>query len=211
MYIHNKNDEAIRNENVQYNQNWIRKYSLIGAEVVEVDELGVSKKQQYDAKPFVVVWLKNIDRLLKLLPLNFDYKSYTLLDVGCGSGISTFYFYKNSNFKNFIGFDFSKRLICNAEKNKENLYKVGKIQNKKNINFVNCDALDFNINQKACIFMFNPFGCKTALNFIQKNINFLRSTNSFILYANDLCINELSALAKVYKRDSVYNLSIIKF
>ena len=59
--------------------------------------------------------------------------------------------------------------------------------------------------------MFNPFGCKTVLNFIESNINLLKKTHSFLLYANDCCINEISDLSKVYKRDSIYNLSIVKF
>ena len=212
MYIHNSiTNESIRLENEQYNQNWIKKYSLIDSETGVVKKLDVSKKQQLDSSPFMVVWLKNIDRLLKLLPSDFDHKDYTLLDVGCGSGISTIYFYKNSQFKNYVGFDFSNKLISSAEKNKKKLVDIGEIENEKDLNFINCDALDFKINQKVCIFMFNPFGCKTVLNFIKNNISHLKNTHSFLLYANDRCINEISDLSKVYKRDSIYNLSIVKF
>ena len=50
-----------------------------------------------------------------MLP-NFDFKNYTLLDVGCGSGIPTIYFYENSNFTKFTGFDLSKKLNNKAIK-----------------------------------------------------------------------------------------------
>ena len=212
MYIHNNiTNEAIRFENSQYNINWIKKYNVIKSLPIKASKLDVSDNQKIDSSPFMVVWLLNIERLLKILPSNFVYKNYTLLDVGCGSGISTIYFYKQSKFNNIVGFDFSKKLIESAERNKKNLFTIGENENQKNLNFINCDAVDFKINQKVCIFMFNPFGCKTVLKFIKNNIFILKKTNSYLLYANDLCINEISKLAKVYKRDSFFNLSVYQF
>ena len=48
----------------------------------------------------------------------FDYKSFSLLDVGCGSGISTLFFHQKYDFQRCDGFDFSSSLIGLANKNK---------------------------------------------------------------------------------------------
>ena len=72
-----------------------------------------------------------------MLPSKLDFSEYSLLDVGCGSGISTLYFLENYQFKSYLGFDKSKHLIFNAEKNKE-IFSKGKDLSSK-IKFEVCD------------------------------------------------------------------------
>jgi hypothetical protein len=212
MHEHNNiTNEKVRLENSSYNEEWIKKNKLVGHEIISVGSLDVEIIQKTDSKSFQVAWLKNIDRLITMLPSNFDFKTYTLVDVGCDSGISTLYFYQNSKFKNLVGFDFSKKLIDSAENNKRILFEKNGIDKNKKINFSVCDALNFKIHDKVCMFMFNPFGAKTIINFVQYNINILSKTKSFLLYANDLHINEISNFSELYKRDDYYNLSVSQF
>ena len=96
--------EKIRKENNDFNEIWISRNEFVGSESIAVKDLDISLKQKKDSSPFNVVWLKNIDRLIDLLPKDFDYKQYGLVDVGCGNGISTFYFYSNYRFKYYYGF-----------------------------------------------------------------------------------------------------------
>ena len=107
-----------------------------------------------------------------MLPSKIDFSEYSLLDVGCGSGISTLYFLENYQFKSYFGFDKSKYLICNAEKNKE-IFFIDKDFSSK-IEFDVCDATYFKIKEKSIVFMFNPFGLKTMEKFFLNNLNFLK-------------------------------------
>lgn len=106
----------IRKENDEYNVSWITSEGMIGDNIITCENLDVDESLKLDASPFMVVWLKNIDRLCDQLPKDFDYGSYTFVDVGCGSGISTIYFYRKCAFKRFMGFDFSSELISLANK-----------------------------------------------------------------------------------------------
>ena len=99
---HNREiNEDIREENEEFNKQWIAKNQLIGDDIVLADELDVSLEVRLDTSPFMVVWLKNIERLYEMFCSEFDYKSFSLLDVGCGSGISTFFFHQNYDFFGF--------------------------------------------------------------------------------------------------------------
>ena len=106
--VHNRELAAdVREENEEFNRLWILKNELIGANNVSVDELDVAENTKGDASPFMVVWLKNIERLCEMFNSEFNQKSFSLLDVGCGSGISTIFFLQNYGFERCEGFDFS--------------------------------------------------------------------------------------------------------
>ena len=101
----NEINDNIRKKNTKFNNQWIANNKLIGEDIVLVDELDVSSKVKLDASPFMVVWLKNIERLCEMFSSEFDYKSFSLLDIGCGSGISTFFFHQKYDFDRCDGFD----------------------------------------------------------------------------------------------------------
>lgn len=183
---------------------------MIGSNVVSVNELDIAGLDKADAAPFMVCWLKNIDRLCALLPKNFSHKDHALIDLGCGSGISTIYFLKSYSFKSIEGFDFSYNLIKLAQNNKQltlnNNFPV------KKLTFKQKDARDYRLAEiPSILFMFNPFGWDTMQIFIKNNLKMLRKTKSYLLYANDLHINELSAYGTILQRDDFYNLSVIYF
>lgn len=200
----------IRQQNDTYNSEWVSKCRLIGANYVPSEELDVNATRALDANPFMVVWLRNIDRLFSLLPKSLDLSGYILIDVGCGSGISTSYIHKNYSLKNVIGFDFSPKLVNNALNNKKILYGNGDDGN--SLNFECADASTYLIpNEKIILFLFNPFGWKTMKSFIENNTAALSKNDSLMLYANDVYINEISDYAKVIARDEFFNLSIVAF
>ena len=111
-------NEAIRAENDKFNANWINTYGFTSGDIVPKSELDVAESTKLDASPPMVVWLKNIERLCGMFEKSYDYREFVLLDVGCGSGISTLFFNHKYPFKRFCGFDFIEKLIGMAEKNK---------------------------------------------------------------------------------------------
>lgn len=178
--------------------------------MVSKDELDVEESVKLDASPFMVVWLKNIDRLCSQLPDDFEFNKYVLVDVGCGSGISTIYFYRKYSFKYVKGFDFSASLIKTAEENKRQLLLLG--GNVKPLAFEVGDAKSYRLPQEPLVmFMFNPFGWETMKVFIENNIETLRKTKSLLLYANDIFISDIAEYGKILSRDDYYNLSVVGF
>jgi SAM-dependent methyltransferase len=208
---HNREiNEDIREENEEFNKQWIAKNQLIGDDIVLADERDVSLEVRLDASPFMVVWLKNIERLYEMFCSEFDYKSFSLLDVGCGSGISTFFFHQNYDFDRCDGFDFSSSLIGLASKNKKIISNNG--VDTSSISFEIGDAKQIKIQDKRyAVFMFNPFGWETMSEFVSNNIEVLRKNKSVILYANDICVNNLLEFGRIVKRDDIFNLSVIAF
>ena len=154
----------IRYENIFYNQTWIKENNFIGSTSIDLEDLDIPISKKEDSSSFEIVWLKNIDRLMSFLPINLNIKNYDLLDLGCGSGISSIYFASYYGFKSFYGYDISKNLIKAAEINK-NIF-LENIESKININFKVKDVSELNIKSPSVLFMFNPFGSNTIKKFI---------------------------------------------
>jgi SAM-dependent methyltransferase len=200
----------VRRENDAYNFSWVLHHQLVGLNTISLDELDVDPSQATDSNPFMVVWLRNIDRLFNLLPAEVKLSEYSLVDVGCGSGISTSYIHKNYSLKKVIGFDFSSNLIDQGFLNKDILYGQGQTGN--SLDFQVANATTFYIPEgKVILFLFNPFGWKTMKLFIENNLVALRRTRSLMLYANDLFINDVADYAKLISRDRSFNLSVVQF
>ena len=47
--------------------------------------------------------------------------------------------------------------------------------------------------------------------FIKNNLEILRKTDSLLMYANDICVEEMLDYGAVVERDPFYNLSLISF
>lgn len=200
----------VREENELYNRLWIEKFQMVGQQMVSAKELDIDENMRVDASPFMVVWLRNIEILFNLLPKDIDLTEYSLIDIGCGSGISTAFIYANYNLKSTRGFDFSKSLIEAALINKAMIEKS--VRASSTISFEINDATSFSVpNEKVILFLFNPFGWATMSVFIQNNIETLRRNGSYMLYANDRCISELAEWGAVVARDDVFNLSVVRF
>ena len=210
---HEKNYEWRRAVNQKYNMDWIKFFNFEKYEIISIDELAKEKIDIRNASQYQVVWLRNIDRLIELLPPNIQPNNYHLLDVGCGAGISTIYFYDNYPFKTFQGFDFSKNLLFYAKRNFE-LYSKKRNNKTNTIEFINSDARNYKLNdQPIFMFMYNPFEFPIAKDFLQNNLNNLRKNNSIIAIANDIYIEDILKL-NIHNqiiRDSINNLSLIFF
>ena len=149
-----------------------------------------------------------------MLPLSFDPSNYDLLDVGCGSGISTLYILDNYCFLSFSGIDLSSELVSVAAHN----LKVFNSQKKSThkIEFNVSDAREYLINdsdRSIFIYMFNPFGFDTASAFVSSNLETLRSRNAILALSWDTWIWQLLAKKwhKAVVRNSLYKLSLVAF
>ena len=152
---------------------------------------------------------------LKILTSLSDYfllvqkKNYRLVDVGCGSGISTLCFASEYRFKDYFGFDFSRKLIDLSFINRTTFLANNSID--EEINFEVDDALRFRVNESSVLFMFNPFGCEIIREVVVNNLSKLKKTKSLIPYVNDHCIDALKEFGEVINRNEMYNLSYISF
>lgn len=200
-YKHNNiQNSEIRIFNQRFNQNYIKNLGL----ELDIDKFEGYKTKKDDSVPYYTVWLKNIDRLFKLLPKSQILSSYNLIDIGSGLGISTNYIYLKYKFKSVIGIDINQELVNHARLINKDLQ----------INFYVKDvsSLLLQYNKKYIIYMFNPFGFKTLKTFLDLNIENFKKNKSLILYANDLYINEIDKNYNVQiLRNNFYNLSVIKF
>ena len=210
---HEKNYKWIRELNDKYNSNWINNYGFNNFEVISLEKLSEEKLDTSDSVRFQVVWLKNIDKIMDMLPIYFQPCEYHLIDIGCGSGISTLYFLDNFPFKSFIGVDFSKRLVEYAKDNlKKYLIRSNSERRLKTIEFKVKNANNFTLPEKKnFIFLYNPFGFQTAKLFINNNLNNLKNNNAIIAIVNDIYIDKISKM-KLHKRiirDTKNNLSLV--
>lgn len=203
-------EDSIRKENSLFNEVWISRNNLIGFDAISSECLGADLKGQSDANAFMVVWLKNVDRLIEIFCKYFKASNYVLCDVGCGSGISTLYFYEKQLFKRCWGFDISPALVEMANVNKE-IFKRNQSLS-LDLRFDVGNALDILLpDEKLALFMFNPFSENVLRAFIERNISILRKNKCIVLYANDLHLTSLMRFGRTLQRDNVFNLSVFEF
>ena len=197
-------DNRIRRDNENYNLEFIDKLNINLNPNEYEGWYDLSKSN--DGNAYHTVWLKNIDRLMNIIPLEINISQYHFYDVGCGLGISTLYFEENYKFKSYNGFDYSKQLIATGK------MIINQLKKQNSINFFVGNANDFKLDKDKpyLLFMFNPFGLETFNSFLLNNLKCLKKNNSIILYANDLYINEIDSYQKIYRND-FFNLSVILF
>ena len=108
---------------------------------------------------------------LKILPIYF--KKSTFVDFGSGKGKITLIATKY-NFKNIVGVEIKNNLVDIAKKNELIFFsKYWNKKFKKNISFINCDAINYVFKgDENVFFMFDPFPkekLKKIINNISKN------------------------------------------
>ncbi len=212
---HEENYKWIRELNDKYNSNWIKNYGFKNFEVISLKQLSDENLDTSDSVRFQVVWLKNIDKIMDMLPIDLQPCDYHLIDIGCGSGISTIYFFDNFPFKSFKGVDFSKSLVASAKDNFKRYLTKSQIDNRRKfIVFKVKNAKSYSLpTKKNFIFFYNPFGFQTAKLFIKNNLNNLKKNNSIIAIVNDVYIDKISRM-KLHKRiirDPKNNLSLVLY
>ena len=148
-------DSKIRTENENFNREYIKSRGLKFSEIRYSDYTSVSG----DNHACQVVWLKNIDRLMELLPKNYDLEDYKLVDIGCGVGISTLYCEEHYKLKTYAGFDFEEHIVSKAI---DNCFTVSRSRPVE-IDFFVQDAFNFKLHQsRTFLFLFNSFGVKAS-------------------------------------------------
>jgi SAM-dependent methyltransferase len=204
-YIHNNIiDAKIREIENNYNNLFLDKIKIINTNN-EFISLTNRVNIQNDQHGFMTVWFRNIDRLMNLVPKEYDLSDYSFCDIGCGTGNALIYTVLSYRFKKYYGFDFDEKLIKIGIKNLYNLGLHSKIELSVD------DASKFIQNDTQFVyFMFNPFGQKTMSNFLINNIESLKKSKSIILYANDILINEIFGYKEII-RDNYFNISVILF
>ena len=199
-----------RTVNENFNRQWIERHGLKFDEKVSLEELSAQGLNVADSCSFQVVWLKNIDRLMDMVPAWFDPCQYQLLDAGCGTGISTLYFAETYPFRHISGFDFSKDLISRAQTNLDQFARH--YNGQQSVTFHVADARSYKLGDDPCfVFMFNPFGFETAKQFIQNNVEKLKRDNCVLAISNDVWAEQVHSLQlhKDIVRDSFNNLTLM--
>jgi SAM-dependent methyltransferase len=208
---HNKflsND--IRKENEEFNKEWISKKTLKGDASLTLDDLNIPSEKQKNSNQFQVVWLQNVVRLFDMLPTEVDISKYSLYDIGCGSGISTLFFADKYDFSKYVGFDFSAELIELAKNNLK--LSQNNITNCHKINFEIGDVRSFKLPRTPLmLFLFNSVEGDLLTAFIERHLDDLKTTKSFLLYTNDMCIEDVKDYAKEVSRNPTFNLSVLSF
>lgn len=201
----NITNHSIRVENNQYNENFIKTLDLSEVEIFDTYKSSETPLLN-DSNPFQTVWFKNIDRLMRMIPVKVNVKNYHLIDVGCGLGFSTIYFKEKYDFKSYQGFDYDSKLVqLSNEISKKNY------QN-DNIIFFQSDASEhlLDSDKSYILFIFNSFGEKTLRRFISNNLYSLKNNNSIILYCNDHHYTDIKGYTDFFRND-YYNLSCFIF
>lgn len=198
----------------RYNSEWISSRQLNYAEPKSLSQIDGIVGDTVGCNDYQVVWLKNIDRLMDMLPESISPANYHLLDLGCGAGISTLYFHDVYPFQSTMGVDFSKELIDKAWENLS-IYAAKFKGQSGQIKFHCADVRVFSLSldTQFIIFIYNPFEFDIMEIFIKNNLEALQENNCIIIYANDVHIEKLISLSlfKYVKRCSVNNLSVLEF
>ena len=147
--------------------------------------------------PNQVVWLRNLDRLISMIPGS---EGYRFLDVGAGSGIAMCYVLQNYRFDSVFGIEVNPILVEIARENFSRARVAGTVLNE--------DASQASIEESPhVLFMFNPFSDEIFTKFMNRNFERLKNTCSYLLIANDHLRKSASDYGELVERNSKYNLS----
>jgi len=199
-----------RKLNDSYNKKWINQNGLKYFDLVKIEDFTDSPLSKKYATPFMVSWLKNIDKIINLsTKIGKNLEEFHFLDIGCGTGISTIYASSRNNYRLNSGFDFQSSFI---KKSKENLEIFNQNQN-LDIDFFLDDASSIKLRkEKYFLFMFNPFKREVMSNFLDNNVINLKETQSCLAYTNFHYIETITDynLRKVHYLEKI-NSALIEF
>ena len=125
--------------------------------------------------------------------------SYKFIDVGSGKGRVILYnMSQNAPYGSYMGIEIDSRLHRVAELNMMST----NIDLNKEIVLVNQDILDYSIPYEPCVyFLFHPFSSQVYDKFIEKNIEIINQTNSYIVFVSP----QEYDLSKVVDKDIVFS------
>ena len=125
--------------------------------------------------------------------------SYKFIDIGSGKGRVILYnMSQKAPYGSYMGIEIDQRLHRVAELNMMST----NIELNKEIVLVNQDILDYSIPYEPCVyFLFHPFSSEVYNKFIEKNIEIINQTNSYIVFVSP----QEYDLSKVVDKDIVFS------
>ena len=124
--------------------------------------------------------LYELDQINNFLREEPGIDSYKFIDIGSGKGRVILYnIAQKSPYASYTGIEIDPRLHDIAEKNMIST----NIDLDKEIVLVNQDILDYSIPYEPCVyFLFYPFSNVIFEKFIEKNIEIINQTNSYLVF-----------------------------
>ena len=125
--------------------------------------------------------------------------SYKFIDIGSGKGRVILYnMSQKAPYGSYMGIEIDQRLHRVAELNMMST----NIELNKEVVLVNQDILDYFIPYEPCVyFLFHPFSSEVYNKFIEKNIEIINQTNSYIVFVSP----QEYDLSKVVDKDIVFS------
>jgi SAM-dependent methyltransferase len=125
--------------------------------------------------------------------------SYKFIDIGSGKGRVILYnMSQKAPYGSYMGIEIDQRLHRVAELNMMST----NIDLNKEVVLVNQDILDYSIPYEPCVyFLFHPFSSEVYNKFIEKNIEIINQTDSYIVFVSP----QEYDLSKVVDKDIVFS------
>lgn len=125
--------------------------------------------------------------------------SYKFIDIGSGKGRVILYnMSQKAPYGSYMGIEIDQRLHRVAELNMMST----NIELNREVVLVNQDILDYSIPYEPCVyFLFHPFSSEVYNKFIEKNIEIINQTNSYIVFVSP----QEYDLSKVVDKDIVFS------
>lgn len=110
-------------------------------------------------------------------------ENYLFVDIGSGKGKVILYnILKEAPYKDYIGIEIDELLHSVALDN----FQLTGIKVNKNVKLLNMDILDYDIiDTPSVYFMFYPFSKEIFQKFINKNLDKIRQTKSYLVFINE--------------------------
>lgn len=143
--------------------------------------------------------LHELDQINNFLREELENGSYKFIDVGSGKGRVILYnMAQKAPYGSYVGIEIDQRLHHVAELNMMST----NIELNKEVVLVNQDILDYFIPYEPCVyFLFHPFSSEVYNKFIEKNIEIINQTNSYIVFVSP----QEYDLSKVVNKDIVFS------
>ena len=143
--------------------------------------------------------LHELDEINNFLREEPGIGSYKFIDIGSGKGRVILYnMAQKAPYGSYMGIEIDQRLHHVAELNMMST----NIDLNKEVVLVNQDILDYSIAYEPCVyFLFHPFSSEIYNKFIEKNIEIINQTNSYIVFVSP----QEYDLSKVVNKDIVFS------
>jgi hypothetical protein len=140
--------------------------------------------------------LEQINNFLREEP---KIESYKFVDIGSGKARVILYnISQQAPYSSYVGIEIDSTLHAIAQNN----IITTNIDINKEIILVNQDILDYSIPYEPCVyFLFHPFSNETYNKFIEKNIEIINQTNSYIVFVS----SQEYDLSKVVNKNVVFS------